>query len=340
MAQAFSIDKLLGAAFIGYAVSCVILGIFLGQVLRYWTRYQDDKPFYKILVIAIGMLELAHHAFISHLLYYAMISHSSDIGILLNSQAPWTGIFQILIGTVIGTIVKICFSLRVWRFSKHNVFVTFTIVLLVAAELALSIIYVIWEFRLGFFKYLPKTKGIGSLALGCGVVVDVAIAMVLWYYLRRLKAGYQCATTVILRISIYAVSTGIVTSAVGLATLLCFYFMPDNFIFVGVFFLLSKVYGVSLLAALNTRRTLFPQESMVYNGNSESDSFTPLPPASRASRIPRYRSRRERSINAPYSYSSRASGPAEPSRYYSHSTSGVNSSDLGGHGSRFSVVST
>ncbi|KAG7093370.1 hypothetical protein E1B28_007052 [Marasmius oreades] len=342
----YSSDKLLGASLIGYAVSCVFLGAFLGQVVRYWNRYQDDTTFYKILVSVIGILELAHQAFISHTLYYYTILKSSDLMVLLNTKPPWTSIIQIMIGAIISMIVKMCFSLRVWRFSKQNKLATLIIVVFVLAEANTFVftVFVIRLFKLQSLQFIWQMKTIGSLALGCGVAADVAIAAVLWYYLRKLKAGCQSATTVVTKISIYAVSTGAVTSAAGLATLLSFYLMP-NFIFVAVFFVLSKLYGISFLAALNTRHILFPNENVVYNRDSEfqvSDSFTPIPPNTRRfSRVHRQsRSRwRERSMNLPNN--SRTFVSLEPSiRFYpDNSTSALGSSDLA-CGSRFSVAST
>ncbi|KAJ8094894.1 hypothetical protein PM082_010109 [Marasmius tenuissimus] len=139
------------------------------------------------------------------------------------------------------------------------------------------------------------TRILGSLSLGCGVLADLTIATTLWYYLRKLKAGYRVATSAIVKLSIYAVSTGLLTSAIGLATLLCFYLMTSNLIFVGIFLLLSKLYGVSLLAALNTRRDTYHNESVIQGSGGEfhvSDAFTPLPSTigTRSSRHPTRRS--------------------------------------------------
>lgn len=53
---------------------------------------------------------------------------------------------------------------------------------------------------------------------------------------------------------LYALSTGAVTAAISLTTLILYNFMPNNFIFMACYFVLSKMYAVSFLAALNTRR--------------------------------------------------------------------------------------
>lgn len=45
-----AIYKSLGAAFIGFAVSCCLYGILLSQIFAYYMRYQQDKLLYKYLV--------------------------------------------------------------------------------------------------------------------------------------------------------------------------------------------------------------------------------------------------------------------------------------------------
>ncbi|KAK7033927.1 hypothetical protein VNI00_012551 [Paramarasmius palmivorus] len=144
----------------------------------------------------------------------------------------------------------------------------------------LSATYTIRCFELGFFVYLPNIKTWGMLSLGCGVLIDVFVAVTLCFYLQRLKAGYKTATTVITKLSIYAVSTGVVTSAVGLSILITYYFMPRNFIFMSLSFLLSKLYGISLLAALNTRRNIENNRTSLNRGSSEranADTLTAAP---------------------------------------------------------------
>ncbi|KAF8348218.1 hypothetical protein F5887DRAFT_952686 [Amanita rubescens] len=46
----------LGAAFIGFAVTCCLYGALLRQILAYYLRFQQDKPLYKCLVAILGIL--------------------------------------------------------------------------------------------------------------------------------------------------------------------------------------------------------------------------------------------------------------------------------------------
>ena len=45
-----AVDNTLGAALVGFSISCVILGILLKELFTYFSRYPNDKIGYKLLV--------------------------------------------------------------------------------------------------------------------------------------------------------------------------------------------------------------------------------------------------------------------------------------------------
>lgn len=49
-----AIYKTLGAVFVGFSVACCLYGILLSQIFGYYSRYTQDKPFYKYLVSAVN----------------------------------------------------------------------------------------------------------------------------------------------------------------------------------------------------------------------------------------------------------------------------------------------
>jgi hypothetical protein len=50
MAFEFKVDSTLGAAFIGFAVSCFVFGVLTTQCLTYFRLFPRDKVIYKALV--------------------------------------------------------------------------------------------------------------------------------------------------------------------------------------------------------------------------------------------------------------------------------------------------
>nr|GAT49510.1 predicted protein [Mycena chlorophos] len=102
-----TIDNTLGAAFIGFAVSCAAFGMCTNQALTYFSRYPGDRLVYKLVVSVIWVLAAIDQAFIGHAVYFYTITNYANPLVLLEHVA-WTLIVQIIVGASVGTIVRLC----------------------------------------------------------------------------------------------------------------------------------------------------------------------------------------------------------------------------------------
>ncbi|CAL1712651.1 unnamed protein product [Somion occarium] len=253
--SSFNRHTTIGATFIGFSASAALLGVICSQTWTYVNRYPLDTWFYKCLVAMLLMLELVDQAFIGHAVYtYAITDWGNPLALL---RPPlWSLILQVTLGALAGALVKGCFAMRVYRFSQHNVPVTLAILLLAAGQLAAASVYTAQAFNVPTLADVDQLKVIGITALSLGVATDMATAGALCFFLRHLKTGYSKDDSLINRMTLYAINTGVLTSAVSLTTLVLYDVMPDNFIFMAFYFILSKLYVNSFLATLNTRRIL------------------------------------------------------------------------------------
>ncbi|RPD77708.1 hypothetical protein L226DRAFT_568724 [Lentinus tigrinus ALCF2SS1-7] len=246
-------DNTFGAAFAGFAASSLCLGVLSTQAYSYFKRYPLDKRFYKWLVAGLWLLEVGDQCLIAHAVYTYLVSNWGVVTILL-APPVWSLVLQIMVGVVTGTIVKLNYAVRVWRFSKENIPVTGLILLLTFGELGVACWYTVKSFQLDSLANIGSEKNLGTLSLALGMATDVVIAAALCWFLRGLRTGHGKDDSVVNSLIIYAISTGGLTSVISFTTLLLYNFMPDNFIFMAFYFVLSKVYANSFLAALNTRR--------------------------------------------------------------------------------------
>ncbi|SJL07955.1 uncharacterized protein ARMOST_11313 [Armillaria ostoyae] len=233
MSSPIRVDSTLGAALIGFGVSCAIIGALCVQAFSYFRRYPSDLPAYKLLVAAIWVLEMVDQAFIGHCVYYYTISNYMSPQVMLFGDVIWTLILQLVLGALVGTIVKTCFAMRVWRFSGHNLPITCLI--------------------LNKLTYISNLRTLASLSLGAGALTDIIIALSLSLFLRRLRTGYKSSDSVVNRLTIYAINTGVLTSTISITTLVLYDLYPTNFLFMAFYFVLSKLYAVSFMCTLNTR---------------------------------------------------------------------------------------
>ncbi|KAF8994485.1 hypothetical protein BDQ17DRAFT_1095337 [Cyathus striatus] len=285
----FSFHDTLGAVLIGFAVSCVVFGVLTTQVFVYFQRYPADKPGYKILVGGLWALECLDQFFIGHAVYYYTIRNYASPLVLLSGTIIWTLLIQIILGCFVGTIVKACFAMRVWRFSNRNILVTGFIVLLIAAQLGLGIVYTVRSFQLDKLELVDQLKLIASLSLGAGLITDTLIAIALCYFLRKLRTGFRKSDTLVNRLCMYAINTGALTSAVSLCTLLLYNLRPKAFHFMASYFVLGKLYAISFLCTLNTRKAIRGRGtdrdgSTSHNTDNPPNTFFMVTPSGRAPR--------------------------------------------------------
>ncbi|KAJ3922675.1 hypothetical protein F5877DRAFT_75100 [Lentinula edodes] len=228
-------DNTLGAAFIGYSFACAVFGVLTAQVTNYYQTEPDYDQFFR-------SLELIHVILISHALYHYTITLFGSMLEMITGHVVWSLVTQVLVAGISGSIVKLCFVLRVWRFSRRNVFITGLIFIVVLVQFGFIIgscksnhaasspsnlfgivkiiAYTIAAYQIQSFLDLPKLQVLGSIALATGALGDVLTAVALIFYLRKLRTGYTEPDSLVNNLTGYAIHTGAFTSAMTLLTLI------------------------------------------------------------------------------------------------------------------------
>ncbi|KAJ3888764.1 hypothetical protein GG344DRAFT_67690 [Lentinula edodes] len=88
------------------------------------------------------------------------------------------------------------------------------------------------------------------------VVGDLLIASILTYLLQRCKTGFKRTNTMINKLMILAINTGVITSLCAISSLISFLAAPNAFIYISFFFSMGRLYTNSLLTSLNCRRRI------------------------------------------------------------------------------------
>ncbi|GLB45095.1 hypothetical protein LshimejAT787_1901730 [Lyophyllum shimeji] len=266
-----TLDSTLGAVAIGLSVSCVVFGVLSTQVFLYYRRYPADRLFYKLLVGIIWTLELVDQILIVHFVYYYTITHFGDYITLLTGKVVWSVLTEVAIAALVGILVKACYAMRVWRFSNRNIWITGIISFFILAQFALATLYVVRSFQWNRFDLTPKLRTYAAFSLAAGVATDILTASALAFFLRRLRTGFKSSNSLVNRLTVYAINTGAVTSAISLSTLLLYNLTPDAFYFIALYFLLAKFYAISLLCTLNTRKIIRGKGTDREGGSSKAE---------------------------------------------------------------------
>ncbi|KAI9465013.1 hypothetical protein BJY52DRAFT_1209854 [Lactarius psammicola] len=265
-----TVGNTIGAVVVGWGLSSLAFGMLCIQVWTYYQRYPNDHWSYKVLVFALWALEALHQAFVGHIAWFYIVENFGSFLVLLKPPV-WTLSAQTLLGSLLGTVVKICFGMRVWKcecqlacsegafsqasilVSRGNYLVTGLIISMALAQFATAVVYTLKTFHLHVGQ-ADQIKTIGSAALSLGVVTDVFTAASLSYFLHKMRTGFKRSDTLINRLIIYSVNTGALTSVFSAAVLASYNLMPSNLIYITLYFVLTKLFANSCVGTLNTRR--------------------------------------------------------------------------------------
>jgi len=133
-----TLSNTIGALVFGWGISNIVFGMLCIQVWRYYQRYPNDPWSYKVLVFALWALEALHQALIGHTTWYYVVENFGNLFVFLELPV-WSLCVQTVLGSLVGSIVKICFALRVWKFSRGNYLVTGLIIGMVIAQFGMSL---------------------------------------------------------------------------------------------------------------------------------------------------------------------------------------------------------
>ncbi|KAF8968561.1 hypothetical protein BDZ97DRAFT_1799051 [Flammula alnicola] len=113
------------------------------------------------------------------------------------------------------------------------------------------------------------------VSFGAGVVADSLVAISLCVLLFKSRTGLQRTDSILTILMAFSINTGLLTSICALACLITYAIWPQRFIFMGIYFALSKLYVNSLLASLNARGTLRSKDERV--SSLRSTRFEAMP---------------------------------------------------------------
>jgi len=251
-----NLNPTLGALEIGYTISTALFGVTTVQTYLYYDQFPDDPRETKTLVAVVWLLELAHEMSLSQGLYQQIIADYGQPEKLL--KLPLGFVICLVFGACICLIVQCFFAHRVWVVTKKKVI---PIICLILSSLRF-ISTVLLAVEMIEMVILPrcedKWEWLITFILVDGACVDVLIAASLCYNLiqRRHDAFTVHTLRLLDRLILWTIQTGLITSLAAVAMTICFLTMKSNFIWIGVYVFLARLFANSLLATLNSRSKL------------------------------------------------------------------------------------
>ncbi|KAK0487955.1 hypothetical protein IW261DRAFT_1558999 [Armillaria novae-zelandiae] len=198
-----------------------------------------------------------------------------------------------------GDVVRFVDS-RVLTDSTHTVgrhfhrFLPWIVIFVVACGFAVGVLLVYKTFACRLSRFLPKVNavtdrysiktftGLASMdwaidaAFATSTGIDFFISFAMCYYLHRSRSISEFSSTNsrLLVLMWFVLMSGLATSACSTIALITYIALPNTLIFLGVEFLLTKLYVNSLLSMLNARKRLQGANTGSGTALSEPTSFS------------------------------------------------------------------
>ncbi|KAG1858237.1 hypothetical protein C8R48DRAFT_715780 [Suillus tomentosus] len=252
------IGNTFGALFIGVTLAAILFGLSNIQAFVYFQSHKGTGiSFHKLVVAWLWILDALHLFLIVHCVYYYLVAHYADINVL--TEIVWSFKLQIVIDVIIVYGVHLLYFHRIWIIAKGRsrvLPIAVGVIIISGSGVAIALIWAIYQCHV--FSDLIKIEWATFMALGTITFVDFVIASSLCYLLAISRTGFSSTDSMLTKLMAYIINTGCLTSMCSLSAMITCAVMPHNFIFLGVEFLVAKLYVNSFLALLNAPYYLQP----------------------------------------------------------------------------------
>lgn len=265
------LDETLGAAFIGLVVAATLHGVSIVQAWYYYTHQSDPWPI-KVLVGAVMTFDTIHQFLITHTVYWYTVSSwgkPAELQLIVRSM-----LIEVIFNGLTALLVQSFLAMRVWRLSNGNKLLTGVVALLVLGEFGAVVAYEYISLKMTTYAELATLEYLSISVNVLAAAGDVLIAGSLCMLLHLSRTGFQRSDTMINKLMLFAVNTGVLTSVCAVASLVSILAAGHTFIYIAFFFCIGRLYSNSLLATLNARKSIRNAGSGVNTATPTDVSFS------------------------------------------------------------------
>ncbi|KAJ3573828.1 hypothetical protein NP233_g2169 [Leucocoprinus birnbaumii] len=237
-------------------------GISVVQTHYYYTHQKDNWS-----VCTSDLLPSLHRLNEQSLsLRYSLCLCNLVLGRIFDAQSTCLGFTALLVQSFL--------TMRVWKcetffgsqeivltvtplpVSNRRIWLTGLLVLLVAGEFGCVVAFTVLSLQLQTYGELAHLEPLSIAVNALAAAGDLLIAASLCIILHQSRTGFQRSDTMIKKLIVYSVNTGLLTSLCAVASLISIVLAGHTFLYIMFFFCIGRLYSNSLLATLNARKKI------------------------------------------------------------------------------------
>ncbi|EIW52178.1 uncharacterized protein TRAVEDRAFT_53603 [Trametes versicolor FP-101664 SS1] len=226
--------SIVGIKLCSISVLAVLYALMLHQTYQYFRTYPGDRLALKSLVLAIVFMETLHTVLWIIICYeYLVVNYFNLLNVV---ETHWYIKLSIPLTAITGTTSQIFYAGRLYYIGPQLKYR-----LLVAVAAFVMFLALGWDFAATVKIFRAKT----------------IFEFSQWTWIVAVAYGFAVLTdTVVDTLVLYAVNTGLLTTIIGSLVFIFALVYPDNLIYAGLSIPGVKLYSNSVLAMLNSRRSL------------------------------------------------------------------------------------
>ncbi|KAJ8088006.1 hypothetical protein PM082_013557 [Marasmius tenuissimus] len=250
-----------GVQLAGLFVSCGLFGVFGLQVFIYYKGRARDPFLLKALPLYLLIVEFLHQFLVCTAVYKVLINGFGNQLVAVGAIIP-----ELFVGTMFQAFcasgAQMFYTYRIWKFTSgrpgakqlitHWVIPCITIPLS-AVQLAMTLTNCALTLKHGSLQYLETISWTTYVTHATNAFLDVLFVIAMLTLLHQDQSVFVGTNKMVNRLTVVVINTGLATTVFTLLTIIFLAAKPDTLIYVFFNFMISPLYGNSVLANLNSR---------------------------------------------------------------------------------------
>ncbi|THU81413.1 hypothetical protein K435DRAFT_972353 [Dendrothele bispora CBS 962.96] len=254
-------SELFDPYFYGSFIASVLFGITIVQAWIYINTNSDRWPL-RSLVGVLVVLDFVMTCLNAQILHHYLVANFGDLGIILIITTPIDVEYLLMLLMIF--VVETFFAYRVWQLQKFHWIVPALIVLCAAGGAAAGIASTVGQFQNNLVIIFEGSKQKFEVGWNSSLsaLSDIIATIALSWSFSSAKTGIKRTDTLLQKLLQYTVTRGLFVSIIQTLLVITFLVDPAKLWWTPFHLSLSKVYVITMIAMLNSRKALRAQANI------------------------------------------------------------------------------
>lgn len=257
-----SFGQTFGVLLIGTLLSTGLYGLTSHQTYRYFRRFPIDRWSLKTLVSVLWIADTCFTAASFHWCFHYFVEEYGHQEALLHST--WSIRMGYVLTVITGKLSNLFYVSRLHMMGLNKWVSALILIMTILPRFAFEVAIGVKGLEDTKFEHIESFRWMLEAAFGFSAASNTTLAGALSYVLKQKRTGHAGTDSKIDVLVIYTVNTGLLSGILCFVGLFGTVFLPHSFLYLAVLGILTKIYVNSVLAVLNSRRTMHKIDESVW----------------------------------------------------------------------------